>query len=255
VRGAQTPQAAIATIGDELICGELSDRNGSWLARELEKLGIRVTIIAILPDVRAAIAVFLAWARREKDLVVVTGGLGGTPDDVTRAAVADAFGVDQAVDARLMEELARSGGHSAVFARNWSRLPMGSRVVAGAPGAAPAFALGNVYVLPGVPAEMRAAFRSVRSELPAGPPRGTWRRTYPTTEDQLAPLLSDLDRLFPDVGVGSYPRYGRDGAEVELVLRASQQEALAAAASHVETALSARGIEPRAARRPRSVPR
>jgi molybdenum cofactor synthesis domain-containing protein len=238
-------EAVIATIGDELLCGEIRNTNAPWLARELEKLGIATTIMATLPDERAPIAAFVGWARRSHDVVIVTGGLGGTPDDVTRAAIADALAVGCVVQSELMDELTRSGGYSAVFAREWSLLPTGSRLIASAPGAAPAFAVRNVYALPGVPAEMRAAFRSLRRELPVGSPRETWRRTYAATEDRLASLLGDLDKRFPSVSVGSYPRYGRAGPEVELVIRASAPGGLAAAVSHVELALAAARVAPR----------
>lgn len=245
-------QAAIVTIGDELLSGEVANSNGPWLARELEKLGIRPVVIATVPDAREAIGAFVGWTRRQCDVVIVTGGLGGTPDDVTRPAVADAFAVECSINVELMHAFAQEGGYSALFAAEWSRLPLGARVIVGAPSAVPAFALGNVYVLPGVPAEMRAAFRSLRWELPSGAPRNTWRSTYATTEDQLAPLLDDLARRFPAVGVGSYPRYAREGPEVELVLRALHEDAVATAASHIQAALAASGIEPRRPRRGRS---
>src|SRR5437868_10638563 len=87
--------AAIVTIGNELLSGDVENTNGSWLARRLEALGIAARLIAILPDDIAEIAAFLREEAARADVVVVTGGLGGTPDDVTREAVAAAFGVAQ----------------------------------------------------------------------------------------------------------------------------------------------------------------
>src|SRR6266536_27558 len=235
------PHAAIVTVGDELLCGDIANANGTWLARELEGLGVRVRIIATLPDDRESIASFVRWARTDNDVVVVTGGLGTTPDDVTRDSVADAFVVERTLDEGLAAELTEAGGHAAAFASEWCRLPDGSRLLGRASGGAPAFAIGNVYVLAGLPAEMKATFATIRTELRAGPARHTWRRTYRTTEDQIGTVLVDLQRRHEDVSVGSYPRFGPQGGEVELVLRAATPGALTAAAGAVEAALADRG--------------
>ena len=83
--------AAILTIGNEIVSGDTENTNASWLARRLESLGVAVRLIAALPDEIDAIATFV---RREAPLVdhlLVTGGLGGTPDDLTREAIAAAF--------------------------------------------------------------------------------------------------------------------------------------------------------------------
>jgi molybdenum cofactor synthesis domain-containing protein len=87
--------AAILTIGNELVSGDVPNTNGSWIAKRLEPLGIAVTLIASVPDEIDRIAEVV---RREAPLVdyfFVTGGLGGTPDDITREALAAAFRVEQ----------------------------------------------------------------------------------------------------------------------------------------------------------------
>jgi molybdenum cofactor synthesis domain-containing protein len=236
--------AAIVTVGDELLLGEVQNTNSRWLGRELERLGVTVQLIATLPDDRTSVARFLAWAQRSHDCVLVTGGLGPTPDDVTRDAVADAFGVGRRLHPVLARELEASGGHGAIFAPEWARLPDGSRVLHRSPGGAPAFAVGNVYALAGLPAEMRATFKSIREELRAGTPRPTWRRRYATTEDRIAPLLGELTARYSSVAVGSYPRFGARGPEVELVLRCAEEHEMTKAAARLEEGLSARGIAP-----------
>src|SRR5437764_13141789 len=87
--------AAILTIGNELLSGDIENTNGSWLARRLEAAGVDVRLIAVVPDEIEEIATTLREQADRADLVVVTGGLGGTPDDVTREALAAAFGLDQ----------------------------------------------------------------------------------------------------------------------------------------------------------------
>ena len=77
--------AAILTIGNEVVSGDTENTNASWLSRRLEELGVNVVISAAIPDELDRIVGFV---RREAPLVdhlIVTGGLGGTPDDITRA--------------------------------------------------------------------------------------------------------------------------------------------------------------------------
>lgn len=235
------PIAAVVSVGDELLAGDIADENASWLARELALLGLRVAMMATLPDHRASIARFVTWARIEYDVVVVTGGLGGTPDDVTRDGIADAFGVERLLDEPRAYASRALGGYAAVFAEEWCRLPAGSRILPGVDGGAPSFALENVYVFPGVPAEMQASFGTIRDQLRKGPPREAWRGCYRTTEDEIAGLLGELQRLHPAVRIGSYPR-GAQHEKVELVVRAAERAALDDAVARLEAALAERLI-------------
>jgi molybdenum cofactor synthesis domain-containing protein len=235
--------ATILTIGNELVSGDVPNTNGSWLARRLEGLGVKIALIAALPDDVDRIAAFVRTEAPLADVLIVTGGLGGTPDDVTRDAIADAFGVERRLDHDLARTFAPVG-HTAAFAEEWSTLPLGSRALAGAPGGAPAFAIENVYVFPGMPDEMKAAFASVRDELRAGAPRLVWRRRYATTEDKITQVLAEVDRGHRDVRVGSYPRFRQDGSEVEVVIRSRDRAALEAAVAELESLLAGAGARP-----------
>jgi nicotinamide-nucleotide amidase len=93
--------AEILAIGSELLFGETRDTNTGDLARELTALGVEVTRISLLHDDLDAITSALAAARDRADLVVTSGGLGPTPDDLTREAIAAVLGVEPAVDPAL----------------------------------------------------------------------------------------------------------------------------------------------------------
>src|SRR5205823_6193117 len=80
---------------------DVVDTNGAWLAHRLERLGVSVSIMAALPDDIDVVARFIRDEAPDVDFVLVTGGLGGTPDDLTREALAAAFGVGQAEVAEL----------------------------------------------------------------------------------------------------------------------------------------------------------
>ena len=85
--------AAILTIGNEIVSGDTENTNASWLARQLAPLGVEVRLMAAVRDEIEEIAGFLRVEAPRVDHVFVTGGLGGTPDDLTREGVAAAFGV------------------------------------------------------------------------------------------------------------------------------------------------------------------
>jgi molybdenum cofactor synthesis domain-containing protein len=229
--------AAIVTIGNELLSGDVENTNGSWLARRLEAVGAEVRLIAVVPDDVEEIARFLRRQADLADVVVVTGGLGGTPDDVTREGVAAAFGVEQTEYAEVASDLRARFRSDPEYAARWAMLPAGSRPLANPLGGAPGFVLENVYVLPGLPAEMEAMYETVEEELRAGPPIGSWRRNYRTTESQIVSVLTQVLVIYPQVRVGSYPSFGASGPNVEVVLKSNDPDALEAAAAWLTQAL------------------
>ncbi len=169
-------QAVILSIGDELVLGQTIDTNSAWLSAQLARLGIGTlyhhTVADDLPAIRAA----LEDAAKAAELVLVTGGLGPTEDDLTRQALAQAMGVELVLNE---ESLAQIQAH---FARRQRKMgdrnrvqamqPAGARMIENTAGTAPGIAaqLGQarVYVMPGVPVEMRIMYeRSIAPELDA----------------------------------------------------------------------------------------
>ena len=230
--------ASIVTIGNELVSGDTVNTNGSWLAARLEALGVDVLLIASLPDEEERVAALVRAQAAETDVVLVTGGLGGTPDDITREAIAAAFGVPQEEQPEVAESLRARFRGDPDYVTRWAQLPAGSRALENPLGGAPGFVIGNVYVLPGLPSEMEAMFETVAAELGGGSPIGSWRRTYRTTESRIVAVLEAGGERYPAVKVGSYPSFGAEGTFVEVVLKSSDPAALAAAQAWFEQALA-----------------
>jgi nicotinamide-nucleotide amidase len=90
--------AELLAIGSELLAGETRDTNSGDIARYLTDLGVEVTRMTQLPDDRVVITEAIAGALGRVDLVVTSGGLGPTPDDLTREGIADALGRTPSVD-------------------------------------------------------------------------------------------------------------------------------------------------------------
>ncbi len=230
-------RAAILTIGNELLSGDVLNTNGSWIAGRLAGLGVEVALIAVLPDEIDPVAAFVREQSAAVDALLVTGGLGGTPDDVTREAIAAAFGVPQVEQPDVAAALRARFRRDPEYAARWALLPEGSRPLENPLGGAPGFAIGNVYVLPGLPAEMEAMFETLVGELRAGAPIGSWRRRYPTTESRIVGVLQQAAVVHPGVLVGSYPSFEGGVSEVEIVMRSADPDALAAAGAWIEAAV------------------
>ena len=232
------PTAAILTIGNEVVSGDVPNTNATWLAQRLESLGVRVVLAAAVPDELEAIGDVLRRERERVGVVVVTGGLGGTPDDITREAVAAAFGVGQDEVPELADELRARFPKHPDYAARWARLPTGSTPLRNPHGGAPGFMLGNVWVLPGLPSEMEAMFDANAEQFRGERPISAWRRSYATRESEIVHLLTGATVRWPTVTIGSYPRFPPGGPEVEIVLKSADPSALAQAVAWLEPLLA-----------------
>jgi molybdenum cofactor synthesis domain-containing protein len=233
--------ASILTIGNELVSGDVPNTNAAWLARRLAPLGVTVRLTAALPDEIDTVASFVRAEAPRVDFLLVTGGLGGTPDDLTREAIAAAFGVQQEEVPALAAALRARFTRDPEYAARWALLPRGSRPLANPHGGAPGFALENVYVLPGLPSEMEAMFAAVEEDFRRGSPIESWRRVYRTYESVIASSLAEATERWPRVLVGSYPSFGAGGFTVEVVLKSSDAVELAAASAWLESAIEEGG--------------
>jgi molybdenum cofactor synthesis domain-containing protein len=233
-----TATATILTIGNEIVSGDVPNTNASWLARRLAPLGVSVRLAAAVPDEIEAVAEVVRVQAPRVDVLLVTGGLGGTPDDLTREAIAFAFDVPQEEVPELAADLRSRFTRDPEYAARWALLPRGSRPLRNPLGGAPGFAIENVYVLPGLPSEMEAMFGEIEEELRSGSPIGSWRRTYETRESVISSALAEADERWPSVLIGSYPTFLDTGPVVEIVVKSSDADTLADAAGWLEARLA-----------------
>jgi len=208
-------EVAILTVGDEVLAGDTENTNATWLADRLTAAGATVVRILTVPDDRVVIRETVERWCEAFDAVVVTGGLGGTHDDVTADAIADAFGRELVVDPAVREDVVetvaayRERNPDLVEAHDldidvdaWAALPEGSRPLVNPEGLCPGCVLENVYAFPGIPAEMQALFELVAGEF-GGDTVSTTLYT-PQPEGSMVEALAGVRERF-DVTVGSYP--------------------------------------------------
>ena len=160
--------AAVLCIGTELTRGELQNSNATWLAEALTTIGFEVLAIDCVDDDRSRIEAALTRLARAHDVVVCTGGLGPTTDDITTECAARLAGVDLVRDEpslqAIRDRLARFNRQMALSNAKQADFPRGSRILANPNGTAPGFELklerALAYFMPGVPFEMKAMFES-----------------------------------------------------------------------------------------------
>ncbi len=235
--------AEIISIGDEITSGQILDTNSQWLSLRLEELGIHVLYHATVgDDVEAMVGVFrLALSR--SDVIVTTGGLGPTADDLTREALAKATGRNLVMDPHALEHIRE------LFARRKREMPKkneaqalfpeGSRVVHNPHGTAPGIdieaprppaAPSRLFALPGVPAEMKEMWygtlvRELR-KIGAGQRVIKHRRIkcFGVGESQMEAMLPDVVRR------GREPRVGINASQATIIFRVTATAATEEAA-------------------------
>ena len=218
---------AILTVGDELLSGQTENTNASWLARQVTERGGSVARILTVPDDPEVIEETVREWAAAFDAVVVTGGLGGTHDDVTVDAVAAAFDRELVVDPAVREDVVETAAafrdqNPDVVERYdldldvdaWSAVPRDARPLLNRAGLSPGCVVENVYVLPGIPTEMRAMFDGVADEF--GGDAVSKTLYTPAPEGALTTALEGARDRF-DVAVGSYPSAGPEHNRVTVV--------------------------------------
>ncbi|HET6463964.1 MAG TPA: molybdopterin-binding protein, partial [Candidatus Krumholzibacteria bacterium] len=196
--------AEIILVGDELQRGERGDRHLAFLGRALRPAGVRVSRAHTVGDRVESIAALLGERMAVSRLLIVTGGLGPTDDDITRDGVAQAVEAplefDQATWSRIVEFFAARGRTPSDANRRQAMFPRGAEVIGNALGTAPGFHVqhngAHVFVLPGPPGELQAMFSELVlprvTTLFARPPlRMEHFRTIGVGESQLVEILGD----------------------------------------------------------------
>jgi molybdenum cofactor synthesis domain-containing protein len=228
------PTAAMLVIGDEILSGRTRDSNMHYLAGELTKHGIDLKEVRMVSDDPEAITVATMALSQAYDHVFTSGGIGPTHDDITADCIAAAFGaaIDVREDARaiLAEHYAKTGLELNAARLRMARIPEGAVLIDNPVSAAPGFTIENVHVMAGVPAVFHAMVSSVLPHLTGGAPLLSQSLRVFRGEGDIAELLGDIARAYPDLTIGCYPFQkdgvfganivvrGADGAQVDTAI-------------------------------------
>ena len=230
------PCSSIVAIGDELVGGFTLDTNSHWMAERLRLLGYPVKRVTQIRDKPHEIVdqVHRELGDSEVTDIILTGGLGPTPDDRTFAALADALGKELVIweetRARIERRVQRMHAMGLLESAEvtegnlrMARIPAEpAHVFRNRRGMAPGLVYEmngkRIFVLPGVPLEMKGIFtEELEPEFLSAGSAATVRELRFTfaVEARFYPLMRELEGTFPDVSVGSYPNFETK----ELVIR------------------------------------
>lgn len=211
--------AWILSVGNELLIGRVVNTNAAWLASKLTFLGYSVRRIVVVPDEENDIVEAFREAINRADVVISTGGLGPTPDDITNLAFCKALGVEAVVNDEALKMVRgkyEARGYALTPERiKMTMMPPGATPLPNPVGTAPGILYESggklVVLLPGVPKEMEAIFENHVEPLlkTRGPPvyfseREVVVRGVP--EADIAPVIREVMRLDKRVYVKSHPR-------------------------------------------------
>jgi len=236
--------AEIISIGNELLIGKVLNTNAQWLCRRLTSLGINVKRITVVPDDLNEISNCLnETILRKPNYIFTTGGLGPTFDDMTLKAFSNAFNLELILNEEALkmvslkiEELAKKGiiKHKELtpYRLKMASLPKGSKPLPNPVGTAPGVYLFlnncEIYILPGVPDEMKVIFEE--SIFPRIKEKSKLKfiekslRLIGIAESDLSPIIEQAMKNNPGIYIKSHPKHGEGTSLIELHFSTMKEE-------------------------------
>ena len=249
-------KACILAIGSEMLTPFRVDTNSLFITERLNTIGYDVRLKAVVADDIGELARVLEGALAWADLIVITGGLGPTEDDMTRDAVARVLGValdvDESIVDRLRERFARRGMTMPEINRRQAMVPRGATVIPNANGTAPGLWIEKgttaLLLLPGPPREMKPMLEAVIAErlAPKAQGRGLFRRVLKITgraesdvDAQASPVYTNWAAQIPSISTTILAVLGQIELHltVQAASKANAEAALDPAVRELETVL------------------
>ncbi len=235
--------AGLLVIGDEILSGRTKDKNIGYIAEYLTAIGIDLKEVRVVADDEAAIVEAVNGMRARYSYLFTTGGIGPTHDDITADCVAKAFGVPLELDPRavaiLRERFTPRGVELNEARLRMARVPKGGELIENKVSGAPAFRIGNVIVMAGVPAIMQAMLDAAAPTLKTGVKMLSESVRADLREGDIGGPLGEIARAHPETSIGSYPFFDdKLGPNTNVVIRARDPVKLAAARGAVEAMLA-----------------
>jgi molybdenum cofactor synthesis domain-containing protein len=236
-------RVGIVILGDEVLKGETKEANLAYMLPLLSEWGAETALCAILPDDVGVVVRHLRRYLEEVELLILTGGIGPTPDDITRDAVAEVAGVPLILhpEAWAALEARAYKGSNPEYRMLMAHVPQGATLIPNPLSPAPGFYIHRMAVFPGIPGMLQAMFGWVRPRV-QGARRSKVILYSMAPESSYAGIMREAMAAFPDVGVGSYPITGGE-YRVRVVFRGESYGRTAACAARFEERLAGVGFQ------------
>ena len=237
-----TTTAGILIIGNEILSGKVEDANSPFLCRELRALGVEIKRISVIPDDIDVIAAEAAAFSSAYDIVITTGGVGPTHDDVTIEGIAKGLGRRVVSHPDLERVLQRLYGGKANSAHlRMAQVPEGAELVGQPDLVFPVVIVKNIYIFPGVPEILQQKFEGIKERFRDSP--FFLKRVFVIAgEGAIAEHLDAVMREYPELMLGSYPELHNPEYKVTLTLESKDPAYLDKALSRLINLLPASAV-------------
>ena len=239
--------ASIIIIGNEILSGRTLDQNSNFIAKRCVMLGLILSEIRIIPDIKKTIKKTVIKASKNHKYVFVTGGIGPTHDDITTKSIAEAFKRKLVLN-KVAKELLVKHYKKSNIDLNKSRMKMAyiparAKLIMNPVSGAPGFKVQNVWVMAGVPKIMQAMFmESVEPRLKKGKVILSVSIKINKPEGDIAEILDKIDNEYPILEIGSYPFYNPPKIGTNIVFRSTNSQIISKGIKSLSSILESKGI-------------
>ena len=213
--------AAIIIIGNEVLSGRTQDVNVTNISLWLNKLGVKLEEVRIIPDSEKSIVQTVNQIRKKFTYVFTTGGIGPTHDDITAKTIAKAFKLKYGKhkDAyKILEDYYGSKNFSD-GRKKMAMMPTKASLILNPSSGAPGFIVDNVYCLPGVPSILKSMLGGLNNKIKGGKKIISRTISAQTVESEIAKSLEKVQNKFKKIDIGSYPFFRLGKIGVSIVIR------------------------------------
>ena len=217
--------ATIIIIGNEILSGRTKDINTSTIATWLNKLGVRVQEVRVIPDIEEVIVKTINEVRKKNTYVFTTGGIGPTHDDITAVSISKAFRLKYEINKeafKILEAYYKPGEFNE-GRQKMAWTPANAKLILNPTSGAPGFIVENVFCLPGVPSILKSMLGGLKNKISGGKPIISHTINLRTVESEIAKSLTLVQDNNKDVEIGSYPFFKANKLGVAVVIRSVEQ--------------------------------
>ena len=227
--------AAIIVIGNEILSGRTQDVNVVNISLWLNRLGVRLDEVRIIPDIERTIIKTINEVRKKFTYIFTTGGIGPTHDDITSKSIAKAFNVKYCYHPEAYNFLENyyTKRKFNIGRRKMAKTPKNASLIHNPSSAAPGFYIKNVYCLPGVPSILKSMLGGLNNKIIGGNKILSKTISLRTVESEISIPLEMTQNRFKNVEIGSYPFFKQGKVGVSLVIRSNNIKLIEKCVSHI----------------------
>ena len=237
--------AIIILIGNEILSGRTQDANVVFLSKWLNELGVRVEEVRVILDEQEVIINCINEVRKKFKYVFTTGGIGPTHDDITSQSIAKAFNLSydynkEAYD--ILEKYYKPGAFND-GRKKMAKMPDKASLIYNPSSGAPGFIVENVYCLPGVPSILKSMVDGLKNRIKGGKKILSKTISVDTVESEIAKPLEDVQNIFSNVEIGSYPFFRSGKVGVSIVMRSTENNQIEDCAKQIKNFIQQKKIQ------------